>query len=297
MNFSNAIDGYLLFKSTRCSAATIKIDRVQFDQFLARYGDRDLLDLTSADVAEYILYHRQRGLSAFTCRRHLSIISALYRWLGGADVGLVPSGHNPAAGVPAPKLPNLQPKALSKQSINSLIEAAKHGYNHRRDRALVLFLVDTCARASETCHVDVSDVDLNTGRVLVTGKGEKERFVYIGKQAQSAVWLYVSDERPEPSRVHDDNLFLTKSGYPLDRYCLRNIIVRLAARAGITATTHAFRHTGAIEHLRNGMDLVSLQHLLGHNDIATTRKYLTALADEDVEKQAQRTSPADNWRL
>ena len=58
-----------------------------------------------------------------------------------------------------------------------------------------------------------------------------------------------------------------------------------------------FRHTAAIEHLRHGMDLVSVQHLLGHESIDVTQGYLAALSDEDVEERARRTSPGDNWRL
>lgn len=297
MNLSNAINGYLLFKSTRCTPATITIDRVQFNQFLAWYGDRGVLDLTSQDVVAYLLHEEERGLSPHTRLRQLSILSSLYRWLSAPEIGLAPSGHNPITTVQAPKLPQLQPKALNKSIITALLAATQTGRNCRRDRALVLFLTDTCARSTETCRVQVDDVDLKSGRVLVFGKEQKERYVWMGKQAQAATWLYLTSERPRPCYVDDDTLFLSKNGYPFERKGLRHVIIRLAARAGVTATPHAFRHTGAIQHLRNGMNLVSLQHLLGHNDIATTRRYLTALADEDVEKQAQRTSPADNWRL
>lgn len=141
------------------------------------------------------------------------------------------------------------------------------------------------------------DVGFTTGKVLVTGKGSKQRFVYLGKRALSAVWLYTKDERPEPKQVGSDHLFLTVRGYPFTRHTLRGVIERLADKVGVHATPHMFRHTAAILHLKNGMDLVSLQHLLGHNDISTTRGYLEALKDKDVEDKARRTSPSDNWRL
>ena len=297
MNLSNAIDGYLMFKSTRCTTATITIDRVQFNQFLNWYGDRGVLDLTSQDVVAYLLHEEERGLSPHTRLRQLSILSSLYRWLSAPEIGLAPLGHNPTTSVQAPKLPKLQPKALNETVIKALLAATKTGRNQRRDRALVLFLTDTCARSTETCRVQVGDVDLKSGRVLVLGKGTKERYVYLGNQAQSAVWLYITSERPRPRYADDDTLFLSKGGYPFERKGFRHVIIRLAERAGVQATPHAFRHTGAIQHLRNGMDLVSLQHLLGHSNISTTRMYLTALADEDVGKKAQRTSPSDNWRL
>jgi site-specific recombinase XerD len=143
----------------------------------------------------------------------------------------------------------------------------------------------------------MDDIDLRTGRVLVEGKGSRQRYTFLGRRARTAAWLYVSDERPEPAQVNENRLFLTETGYPMSRFCLREAITRLAEKAGVHATPHMFRHTAAVTHLRNGMNLVALQHLLGHADITTTRGYLTALADEDVEAISQRTSPSDNWRL
>ena len=86
MRLLQAVNGYLLFKATRCTPETIKIDRTQVEQFVAWYGDRDVLDLTTTDVVKYLRHSDERGLSAFTKRRQLSIISALYRWLGEVDV-------------------------------------------------------------------------------------------------------------------------------------------------------------------------------------------------------------------
>jgi integrase/recombinase XerD len=83
----------------------------------------------------------------------------------------------------------------------------------------------------------------------------------------------------------------------MDRHTLRYIFRRLSARAGVKVSPQQFRHSAAVEHLRHGMDLVSLQHLSGHESIEVTRGYLDALNDEDVAEAARRTSPTDNWRL
>jgi site-specific recombinase XerD len=140
-------------------------------------------------------------------------------------------------------------------------------------------------------------VDLKTGKVRVMGKGSKERFVYLGKRALSALWLYVHDERPEHAQANDEHLFLTQDGYPMTRYTVGSLIARASERAGFHAHPHQLRHTAAIARLRNGMDLISLQRMLGHETLEVTRAYLTALNDEDVEQAATRTSPADSWRL
>lgn len=295
MLLSDAIDGYLLHKSTRCSPRTIKTDRVLLHQFLRYLADVDVADITPKDVRDYLAHHRERGLSPHTIKRHLAIISAFYAWLGSPDIALVEG--NPTDSVPNPKLSKVKPKALTRAEVEKLIEATRQSRNQRRDKAIVLFLLDSGARASELCTVETNDISFDTGKTLVTGKGSKQRFVYLGKRALSATWLYVKDERPEPAQVRCDKLFLTIDGYPLDRHSLRLTIYRLSERAGFHASPHRFRHTAAVNHLRNGMDLVSLQHLLGHADIGTTRQYLNSLRDSDVQRTAQRTSPSDNWRL
>jgi site-specific recombinase XerD len=133
--------------------------------------------------------------------------------------------------------------------------------------------------------------------VRVFGKGSRERFTYLGQRARSDLWIYVQEDRPEPARVDGDFLFLGEQGYGLDRHSLRLIVYRLAQKVGIKASPHMFRHTAAIERLRKGMDLLSLQRFLGHEKLETTQVYLTALSDDDVQERARRTSPGDNWRL
>jgi integrase/recombinase XerD len=294
MQLGDAINGYLLFKSSRASAQTIKTDTVLLNQFLAYAGNMDVADISGDIVRDYLNFHKDRGLSPHTIHRHRAILSALFAWLASDEVGLVEI--NPVSRVPAPKLPRLKPKALSRESIEALVSACDKANCKRRAKALILFLLDTGARASEVCGVTPADVNLKTGKVKVRGKGDKERFVYLGKRALSALWLYTKDERPEPA-PNVDNLFLTDDGYSLDRHTLRGILDRLGQAAGVKVTAHQFRHTSAIEHLRAGMDLATLQHLLGHESITTTRIYLEALTDEDTETAARRTSPGDSWKL
>jgi integrase/recombinase XerD len=296
MNLQDAIEGYLLFKSTRATTETIKTDTVLLNQFMRWRGNVDVTDVTPEDVRDYLDHQEhERGLSRHTVRRHHAVISAFYAWLSSPDVDLAPG--NPAHAVKPPRPPDLKVKALTREQVEAMIAVTSQARLYRRARALVLFLLDTGARASEVTRLTVGDVNFASGKVKVRGKGDKERFVYLGKRALSALWLYVKEERPEPAQVDTNPLFMTGDGYALTRHTLRGIITRLGGKAGVKASTHAFRHTAAIEHLRHGMDLASLQHLLGHASVTTTRGYLEALSDEDVEERARRTSPGDNWRL
>jgi site-specific recombinase XerD len=223
------------------------------------------------------------------------VLSGLYTWLASDEIGLVKT--NIVKCVPPPKLIKTVIEPLSQDQIKQFLAAADRTHTPRRTRAIIHFLLDSGVRATEAAKIQLSNVDLESGRVKVLGKGNKERFVYIGRKACSILWLYVHQERPKPARSTDDHLFLTHDGYPMNRDSIRHLMCRLSKWCGVKANPHLFRHTAAIERLRNGMNAFSLQRFLGHETMEMTRKYLTALADEDIEVQAQRTSPGDNWRL
>jgi integrase/recombinase XerD len=302
MDLADAVSGYLLHRSTELSPETIKTERVWLEQFCDHVGGGvDVREISPAHVREFLLHQKNRGLSPFSVRRCHTSISALWTFLTDPEISL--ADHDPTAAVPPPRLPKREPKAISREDIRALLDAASEMRLTRRCRALVLFLTDTGCRVSEACGVTMDDIDLDSGRVLVEGKGSKERFVALGRRARSAAWLYISDERPEPAIVGHDNLFLTETGFPMSRFCLREAIVRLAGKASemtgrdIHATPHMFRHRAAVQHLMNGMDLVSLQSYMGHASIETTRAYLDSLTREHVTEVARKTSPADNWKL
>lgn len=294
MFLSDAIEGFTLFRSGgQVSKTTVATDKNHLKQFLKFLGERDVRDITSQDIRAYMDHHRERGLSPHTIIRHRAAISCLYNWL--EEIGI--TDEDPTDAVPPPKRPQREPKALDREQVEQLIEAAANTKNPRRNRAIILFLLDTGCRNSEARGVQMKDVGFSTGQVKVVGKGDKERQVFIGKRALSALWLYVKEERPEPAQVDSQHLFLSSDGYPLGRSGFRQIFTRLSEQLSFRVYPHKMRHTAAINHLRAGMDLVSLQFMMGHSDIRTTRKYLDALKSEDVGRVARRTSPSDNWRL
>ena len=109
--------------------------------------------------------------------------------------------------------------------------------------------------------------------------------------------LYHDTERGKPYGQYADYLFLTDQGKPFDRFMMRRYVERIGAAAGLRLYPHLLRHTGAVEHLRFGIDLETLRRLLGHSKLTTTQRYLNALQQEDVHVGARRTSPGDNRRL
>jgi integrase/recombinase XerD len=296
VRLSDATAAYLLYKASHCSPNTIATDTVILGQFRDWLGDVAISDITSEHIRAYLSHHTQRGLSPYTVKRHHALLSAFWSWLCDPDIALC--DRNPTSAVSPPKLPQIKPRALTRAQIESLVEATTQGRNPRRDKALLAFLIDSCARASEVCGVDLSDVDLQTGKTLLRHtKGSRERFVYLGRRSRLLTLLYTKTERPQPADPDCNRLFLTFDGYAMTRHTLRSLLRRLGDRTGIHVSAHMFRHAGAVERLKAGMSVASLQRLLGHSQLSTTARYLTSLQDETVQAKAERTSPSDIWRL
>ena len=160
-----------------------------------------------------------------------------------------------------------------------------------RDQSIILVLLDTGIRSSELCGLRVSDVDFETGKVFVTGKGSKERHCYLGTTTRRSLWRYLVARESQP----EEPLFTTQSDRPFTRSWLRRVVSNVGKRAGVAnAYPHRFRHTFAVQFLRNGGDIFTLQMLLGHSSLTMVRHY-ARLAAIDAEQAHNRASPADHW--
>lgn len=166
-----------------------------------------------------------------------------------------------------------------------------------RDWTIIHLLLDTGIRASELCDLNIEHLDLSNQRIKVFGKGSKERMLRVGRRTTKAIWRYLAT-RPAAEPRHPAFVAASEMDQPMTRRSLYLIVRRLGDRAGVTprAHPHRFRHTFAINFLRNGGDVFSLQALLGHTSLEMVYRYL-ALAQTDTENAHRRASPVDNWRL
>jgi site-specific recombinase XerD len=197
--------------------------------------------------------------------------------------------------VPVERTDQIQP--FTEDQVRAMFEAAKRSVSPKRDTAILWFLLDTGARATELCSLKFRAVNFSEQHVVVTGKGDKKRTLPFGRTTRKALWDYV---RADPHE-DDDPLFIaqrgTLAGEHLTRSGLFQLIRRLGRSAGITrerCAPHTFRHTFAIEYLRNGGDAFSLKELLGHTSLEMTNKYV-ALAQADIRNKHRRFSPGDNF--
>lgn len=191
----------------------------------------------------------------------------------------------------------LEPVTMT--TIQALLATCDKSVRGLRDRALLLTLVDSGLRASEICVLNIGDVDLNDGSIIVRrSKSRKARIVFVGRQARKAIAAYLRT-RGETGPL--DPLWLAYhvdgTQIRLTYHGLREMILRRAKVAGVPAPSlHSFRRAFALALLRNGADVISLSRLMGHGSLAVAQRYLKQLK-EDLGAVHAANSPADGWRL
>ena len=175
-----------------------------------------------------------------------------------------------------PKPEHDLPLVLNTMQVNALIAAPDPADRYfARDVAILELLYASGLRASELCTLTMNDVNLSVGVVRVFGKGAKERVVPLGRAAVEAITRYTAELRPQLLKKPTNELFLSRSGKPLERVGLWQLVKKMAARAGLhkDVTTHVLRHCFATHLISGGADLRIVQELLGHSDVSTTQIY------------------------
>lgn len=328
-SLKQALEGFINQKYAEgLSPRTIDSYERLLNKWIEYEGDKKIGEVETRDLREYLRWLRTdytpvrkngktHGLSPKTVRNIWVALSAYFGWLSGEF-----RISNPMEGIPAPKYKLKTPNAFTKDEVEALIRACDYtrkadtGYRMsfkmkrptgKRDRAILLVLLDTGLRASELCALNRGNVTYKTGKVEIVhgneggAKGGKGRVVYLGRVARKALWRYLI-ERDEKEDFYVGNeeeqpLFVTKENRPMTPNALRFMIKRLGEKAGVKDVfPHKFRHTFAITYLRSGGDIFTLQSLLGHSDLKMVRHY-ARVAEVDVQEAHRKASPADNWRL
>ncbi len=222
----------------------------------------------------------ERGLASSSIARHLAAIRMFCRWLTAN--GRV--AEDPGEWLERPTQWQRLPRYLSEGRIRQLIEApapsdppASGPPLWIRDRSILELMYACGLRASEVGMLHLDDVLPSLGVIRITGKGDKQRLVPYGQPAQEALDLFL--ERCRPELVRSDGrdrsrLFLSRTGRPLERVAIWQIVKRHAATAGLSDVyPHLIRHTFATHVLSGGADLRVLQDMLGHANVSTTQIY------------------------
>lgn len=278
-------------RSQGLSPDTIELYTKKLQYFL-KYCERQALtqvsQITPDFIRRYLLElsetHNPGGVHA--CFRPLRTM--LY-WLEEEEI--MPAGwKNPIRKVKAPKLPTDPIEPIQIEEIHQLLKTCQNNYSGVRDKAMMLGLLDTGARAKEFLNINLEDVDLATGAVMIRqGKGRKPRMVFLGRKTIRAIRGYL--------RYRKDNhpaLWVSTRGERMTYAALRCLLRRRAELVGMKEipTPHDFRRAFALVMLRNGVDIFALQKLMGHSDLQILRRYL-AQTDQDIHTAHMRGSPVD----
>ena len=256
-----------------------------FLEYVAQYGVERPEELTARHIRTYLVALRDRKLSANSIHAAARAIRAFCNFMKNEDV----IDKSPMDKVQMPRRSNRILPAFTHEEVEKLVKASTHA----RDRAMMLFLVDTGCRASEFIALNVGDIDLREGTVFVReGKGRKDRMVFLGVAARRELARYFRERGDMWER---DPLWISlTTSKRLTQSGLRILLRRVGKRASVDhCHPHTFRRTCAIWSLRAGMDIYRLQRLMGHSDLTMLQRYL-AMAHDDVQEAHRKHGAVDS---
>lgn len=248
-------------------------DLLQFAEYLEKENGL-FVTAKHAQVAGFLEHLKKHGVESRSAARKLSCLRGFYRWLL-LDKRIQ---RDPTINLESPSAWKVLPKSLALSEVSEMLDRANMQAEHPeadavalRDRAILELLYAGGLRVSEVTGLNVADLNLDAGRVLVRGKGDKERIVPLGRAAVEAIEKYLMQGRPSfLKKGHiTGKLFLSVRGEGLTRQW----IWRLVKSSDSHASPHMLRHSCATHMVEHGADLRTVQTFLGHADIATTQVY------------------------
>lgn len=257
-------------------------------------NDASQLLPTTQELRAFIQSMLDKGLARGTIRIRMRAIRAFCNFL--AREGIVEA--SPMDDVEIPKVPTRYPEIITSAQARKLMLAARTStWTGIRNRSILGMFLDTGVRLSELIELNLEDIDLLSGTVRIrSGKGDKERHVYMGRALIRAMRKWIDVRQ---FHAGSTPFFLTKDGNRLELRNVERIVERITKRAKLDAiriTPHILRHTFATHYIQNGGDPFSLQRILGHSDIKTTMIYVN-LAGMGIREAHARASPMDRLLL
>ncbi len=209
------------------------------------------------------------GVSPTTRARKLSAIKSFYKYL---TVRTKQLQENPVADLEYPKLRKSLPKYLTLEQSSALLRSVS-GQNQKRDYAILMLFLNCGIRRSELVGLNLTDV--YEDRIRVVGKGNKERFVYFGSACRKAIDAYLPERH---KKVLSDNraLFGSRDNNRISVAAVHRLVKKALLQAGLDASqfsAHKLRHTAATMMLSGGVDVKTVQEVLGHENLNTTQIY------------------------
>lgn len=262
-------------RERNASAHTIKAYTGDLAIFAAYIGSRTWKQIDHITIRGFLSHLYEKGLSKTSVARSLAAVRSLYRWL--AQEGVVE--QNPAALVSTPKLPKKLPRVPTMEEMNSVFDGGMPEIASfpERDRLMLELLYGCGIRNSELVSIDLDDLSLSAGAILVSGKGKKERYVPFGDGVKLALTAYLPVRQVvlSETRKNTPALLINQRGGRLTTRSVGRIIKKIAVAKGLSPDVHphTLRHAFGTHMLEEGADLRAIQELLGHERLSTTQRY------------------------
>ena len=268
-------EDYLKFERN-LSINTIKSyrsDLNKFEFFLTKTGTKKLSFIDPEIVREF-LYRQSKRVSGKTQGRIISTLKTFFNFLVLEKL----ISDSPIENIDYPKIDSKIPLVLSTDEIDKIISSAFSKKYGLRNQAIIEIMYSCGLRVSELTEMKISNIFFDESLIKILGKGNKERFIPLSSIAKKLLYNYIKYNRKKLSydKQSVDIVFLNNRGKKLTRVMVYNIINDAALEAKINKkiSPHTLRHSFATHLIENGADIISIQKMMGHENVVTTEKYL-----------------------
>ena len=290
MEFNDYID-YIIYEK-KLSEETIKnykYDLKQFNTYIKENNITDINKIKTKDIENYLKI--LKNLNSKTISRKITSINNFFIFL----LKEKRIDHNPCEFIDRPKLNKTLPDTLSEKEVESLLNIPLNTIYDYRNKAMLEILYGCGLRISELVNLTTRDVDFENAIIRCIGKGSKERITPINDYVIYYLKEYLERRPLLIKKETTDYLFLNNHGKKMTRQGFFKNLQKILKEKGITkyVSPHTLRHSFATHLLNGGADLRSVQILLGHSDISTTKIY-THISNEKVKKDYKNFHPRSN---
>jgi len=271
---------YLSLK--KYSNNTIESYKKDLKQFEIYCKNKNIKDIDYDFIRTYLCFLYDKKYTSKSVSRHISSLKSFFKYLMQNEI----IKSNPMILISNPKVEKKLPNYINYNDLETILSIPDKNDVLGLRNALILELLYSCGvRVSELVNIKLSDIDFSNNRILILGKGNKERFVLYGNVCSKLLNDYITKSRSLLIKENNEYLLLNKFGNKITDRAIRMIIEDVIKKSSLKlkVSPHTFRHTFATHLLNEGADLKIVQELLGHENISTTGIY-THVSNERLRK-------------
>ena len=270
------------------TSSSYKKDLEKYEKYLKDKNILETKDISKSDIESYLEALKKEDMQISSIARKLTTIKAFHNYLFQKQILSIDASEN----IERPKLRKKLPNVLTVDEVDRLLNIECKTKFDYRNKSMLELMYGTGLRITELLDIKLNDFDLENCIIRCYGKGSKERIVPIGEYTMESLVNYLEVRNMLLRRKNCDYLFLNNLGGRLSRFSFFKILKKMLEEKGIhkDVSPHSLRHSFATHMLEYGADLRSIQELLGHSDIATTKIY-THISNNKIKKEYEEYHP------